>query len=104
MKKVLLTTVTLFALSANANFNSSSHNWNMGSDPFKATISAAESIYKEVEKVNGWRDTAKLIKDAKAAQAKGDSVTALKLAKVAHNQAVRAKEQIPAMQNAGPRF
>jgi len=35
---------------------------------------------------------------------KGDSATALKLAKVAHNQAVRAKEQIPAMKNAGPRF
>ena len=76
----------------------------MGSDPFKSTISEAESIYNEIVKVNGWRDTAKLIKDAKAAHAKGDTATALKLAKVAHNQAVRAKEQVPAMKNAGPRF
>ena len=104
MKKVLLTTTALFALSANANFNDSSHNWNLGSDAFKATISAVESGYKSIEKVNGWRDTPKLIKEAKAAHAKGDKATAMKLAKKAENQVVRAKEQIPAMGTAGPRF
>jgi len=35
-------------------------------------LSLAESIYNEIASVNGWRDTAKLIKDAKAAHAKGD--------------------------------
>ena len=106
MKKVLLTTLTVFALSAQADFMGSSHNWNNGSsDPFKAAVSAAEAGYKANVAANmAWRDTGKMIKTAKKLHKAGKAVAAVAMANKAHRQTVNAKAQTALMGSAGPRF
>ncbi|MCU7846355.1 MAG: SoxXA-binding protein [Candidatus Thiodiazotropha sp. (ex Monitilora ramsayi)] len=57
-------------------------------------IDAAEAARKEAASVNGeWRDTAKMIKKAKAKLAKGDYVGAAKLANEAAKQGHLGYEQ-----------
>jgi len=106
MKKILLTTLTVFAFSAQADYLGSGHNWNDGSsDPFKAAIAAAESGYAANLKAQmAWRDTAKMIKEAKKLQASGNSAAAIALANAAHTQTVNAAAQTVDAVSAGPRF
>ena len=106
MKKILLTTLTVFAFSAQADYLGSGHNWNDGSsDPFKAAIAAAESGYAANLKAQmAWRDTAKMIKEAKKLQASGNSAAAIALANAAHTQTVNAAAQTANAISAGPRF
>jgi len=106
MKKLLLTTLTVFAFSAQADYLGGSHNWNNGSsDPFKAALAAAESGYATNLKAKmAWRDTGKMIKEAKKLQASGNTASALALANKAHTQTVNAAEQTVGAGSAGPRF
>lgn len=107
MKKVLLTTLAVFSLSATAaDFLGSSHNWNNGSsDPFKTTVASAEKGLKaNLSASMAWRDTAKMISEAKKLQASGKTDAALALAKKAHTQTVNAAAQTAAAATAGPRF
>lgn len=106
MKKVLITALSVFALTAQADFLGGSHNWNDGSsDPFKAAVAAAEAGYAANFKANmAWRDTEKMIKEAKKLNAAGKTDAALALANKAHNQTVNATAQAAAAAIAGPRF
>ena len=108
MKKLLLTTLTVFAIaSANASdFLQSSHNWNDGSsDPFKTAITAAETDYAAALAARmAWRDTGKMIKEAKKLHKAGRVDVATALAKKAHKQAVNALAQAAVAGSAGPRF
>jgi len=101
MKKLLLTTVAVFSLSAHsADFLGSSHNWNNGSsDPLKAAIAAATAENKKAKKLGfEWRDTGKFLKEAaKVGGAKG-----LALANKARLQAIDAQKQAAEQANAGP--
>ena len=57
-------------------------------------INDAEMARKKAAKVEGeWRDVGKFIKQAKKALAKGDYVTAMKLAAKAHKQSVLGYRQ-----------
>ncbi|HIP76284.1 MAG TPA: hypothetical protein EYH12_03965 [Psychromonas hadalis] len=105
MKKLLLTTLTVLSMSAYA--VPSCHNWNDGSsDPFAAAISAAEAGYAANLKVNmAWRDTGKMIKEAKKLSATPCSDAALALANKAHTQTVNATTQTSVIASSpGPRF
>ena len=68
-------------------------------------ISAAEHETARVSKVHyEWRDTGKLIKEAKEALKKGDFDTAVKLANKAKEQSTMALAQYEEQKNAtGPR-
>ncbi len=108
MKKLLFTILTVFALSAQAaDFLPSSHNWNSGSsgDAFSAAVSAAEADYAKALAANmAWRDTEKMIKEAKKLHKSGKVDAATALAKKAHKQAVNALAQAAVAGSAGPRF
>jgi hypothetical protein len=106
MKKLILTTLTVFAFSAQADFLGSSHDWNNGSsDPFKAALAAAESGYAANLKAKmAWRDTGKMIKEAKKLQASGNAAGAVALANKAHAQTVNAAAQTVGAGSAGPSF
>ncbi len=57
-------------------------------------IDDADNARKKAGKVDGeWRDTGKMIKQAKAALKKGDHVTAMQLAATAHKQGVLGYQQ-----------
>jgi hypothetical protein len=102
MKKLLLTTLTVFAFSAQADFLPSSHNWNNGSsDPLKSAISSAKAENKKAKSVGfEWRDTGKMIKQAaKVGGAKG-----IALANKAKAQAIDAQKQAVEQASAGPNF
>jgi hypothetical protein len=98
MKKILITALSVFALTAQAGFMGASHDWNNGSsNPFKSAIKAAETGYKANLAVNmAWRDTAKMIKAAKKLNAAGKTAAAVKLANEAHHQTVKATAQLDA--------
>jgi hypothetical protein len=106
MKKILITALSVFALTAQADFLGASHDWNNGSsDPFKSAISAAETGYKANLAVNmAWRDTAKMIKEAKKLNAAGKTAAAVKLANEAHHQTVQATAQVDAAMSADLRL
>ena len=107
MKKILLTTtLTVFVLTAQADFLGSDHNWNNGSsDPYKTAITAAETDYATVLAARmAWRDTGKMIKEAKKLHKAGKVDVATALAKKAHKQAVNALAQAAVAGSAGPRF
>ncbi|MCH9646379.1 MAG: hypothetical protein K0U08_07035 [Proteobacteria bacterium] len=106
MKKLLITALSVFALTAQADFLDGSHNWNNGSsDPFKSAIKAAEAGYKANLAVKmAWRDTGKMIKEAKKLNAAGKTAAAVALANKAHRQSVNATAQTPLAQSAGPLF
>ncbi len=113
MKKILLTTLTVFALSAQADLISvdHEHNWNKSPSAVKSSgssalsgackdaISAATAENKKAKKVGfEWRDTAKFLKKAKKAGGKG----CVKLANKAKAQALNAQQQAKDQANAGP--
>ena len=106
MKKLILTTLTVFAFSAQADFLGSSHDWNNGSsDPFKAALAAAESGYAANLKAKmAWRDTGAMIKEAKKLHKAGKDDAAIALAKKSNTQAVNALAQAAVADFAGPRF
>lgn len=107
MKKLLLTALTVFAFSAQANYYlNNHHNWNKGSlDAVEVAISAVEADYaKALEYSMAWRDTGKLIEEAKKLRKLKHTDEVLALLKVAQNQATRALEQAKASYSAGPRF
>ena len=68
-------------------------------------MKAATSANKAVKKVGyEWRDTGKILKQAKKAKDKKDFDKAYSLAKKAENQAKNAMAQYKENKNAGPRF
>jgi hypothetical protein len=106
MKKIVITVLSVFALTAQADFFSGSHNWNDGSaSPFKASIKAAEIGYKaNLTADMAWRDTGKMIKQAKKLNAEGKTNAAVKLADEAYSQTVNAAAQTALVATAGPIF
>jgi hypothetical protein len=62
-------------------------------------IEKAEAAQKKAGSVGGeWRDTAKMIKQAKAKLAKGDAVAAMRFAAQAHKQAALGYQQATSQQ------
>jgi hypothetical protein len=106
MKKILILTLSVFALSAQAGSSYSSlHNWNNLSVSFKSSINAAETGYKANLAVNmAWRDTGKMIKQAKKLNAAGKKAAAVVLAHQAYQQTVNATAQSMLAADAGPNF
>lgn len=106
MKKVLITVLSVFALTAQADFLGSAHNWNNGSsDSFKSAVKAAEAGYKANLAVNmAWRDTGKMIKEAKKLNATGKTAAAVALANKAYAQTANATAQAAIAGSAGPSF
>lgn len=115
MKRILLTTATIFALSSQADLIAVDHTHNWNKAPFankvsgakasgatcKSTISAARAENKKAKKVGfEWRDTGKFIKQAKKAGGK----KCVKLANKARSQAILAQQQAKDQANASPRF
>ncbi len=102
MKKILLT-LGVFVLSTQTNlfamqYHTNTHNWNNNCE---SAISAANFENEKAKKVSfEWRDTRKLIKEAK--KAGGDKC--VELANKAKNQAILAQQQARDQANAGPRF
>ncbi|WP_428086158.1 hypothetical protein [Candidatus Thioglobus sp.] len=107
MKKVLIIALSVFTFAtAHANFATSSYNWNNSSaDSFKSAVKAAETGYKANLAVNiAWRDTGKMIKEAKKLNAAGKTAAAVALANKAHAQTVNATAQAALAKSAGPSF
>ncbi len=105
MKRVLLIALVLFTLTALAGYMGSLYNWNNNSNSFKYAIVAAEIGYKENLAVDmAWRDTGKMIKEAKKLYKSGKNVAAIILANKAHQQTVNATLQTILAKTAGPRF
>lgn len=128
MKKILLATLAVFTLSAQADLIviDHTHSWDKtaaqkaaakkavikkvtakkaaakkAANACKAAISAAKAENKKAKKAGfEWRDTGKFIKDAKKAGGK----KCLKLANKAKGQAILAQKQAVDQANAGPRF
>lgn len=72
-------------------------------DSVAAAIAAAETALKKAESQGGgWRDTDKLIKDAKAALEKGELDTAMKLAKTAEEEGKLGEQQAMENKNSKP--
>ena len=102
MKKLLLTTLTVFAISsANAaESQPSSHNWNLGSNQCNIALSAAKAENKKARKADfEWRDTRKLMKKAK----KAGGAKCVALAGKAKAQAIGAQQQAKDQAKTGPR-
>ena len=71
----------------------------------EAAIRTAEQKTRQASDVNyEWRDTGKLITQAREALKKGDIASALKLANKASRQSDNALKQYAEQKNAGPRF
>ncbi len=69
---------------------------------FKATVEKADASRKKAASVGGeWRDTGKMIKQAKAAAKKGDYEKALKLANTAYRQGELGYQQAMDQKDAG---
>jgi hypothetical protein len=105
MKKLLLTTLTVFAFSAQAEFLGSCHNWNSGSSGAgAAAIAAATAENKKAKKADfEWRDTGKMIKAAgEALDPSTCDAKAVSLANAARDQALDAQQQAKDQANAGP--
>lgn len=106
MKKLLLTTLTVFAFSAQAaELLGSCHNWNSGSSGAgAAAIAAATAENKKAKKADvEWRDTGKMIKAAgKALDPSTCDAKAVSLANAAKKQAADAQQQGRDQANAGP--
>jgi len=72
-------------------------------DSVAATIAAAEAAQKKANALGGeWRDTEKLIKEAKAALEKGELDSAMKLAKTAEDEAKLGELQASENKNVKP--
>lgn len=119
MKKLLLTTLTVFALSAQADLIAVDHGHNWNSSPtaskatvksaptaaFKAAVKAAKKEQAKARKVGfEWRDIGKFLKGAAKKHKAGDTKGAMKLVKKAKNQAMLGQQQAKDQANAGPSF
>ena len=109
MKKLAIVVATLFILSGCSLFGGGSSGGGDaggggGSPEVAAAIKDAEAAIKKSKSVGGeWRDAAgKILKKAKAAAAKGDDKTALKLAKKAKFQGEMGYQQAKEQEKAGP--
>ena len=103
MKKLLLTTLTVFAISsANAGAGvalSGSQNWGASNNACVIAVGAANAENKKAKKADfEWRDTGKMIKAA--GKAGGDKCVAI--AAAAKEQALDAQQQAKDQANAGP--
>lgn len=111
MKKLAIVGIAIIALS----LSGCSWNWGWpwfggddsggGSDSsVTAAIQAAEASLKRAGSVGGeWRDSKKkYLKKAKAAAAKGDNATAMKMAKKAKFQGEASYQQAMDQKSAGP--
>ena len=75
------------------------------SEEANAAISTAEQKTQQARDVNyEWRDTGKIIKQAKSALKKGEMDTAIKLANKASRQSDNALKQYAQQLDAGPSF
>ena len=100
MKKLLLAASAALFLHACANNPPAT-----SAEDANAAISMAEQKTQQAREVNyEWRDTGKIIKQAKEALKKGDIDTAIKLANKAANQSNNALRQYAEQKNAGPSF
>ena len=99
MRKLLLITAIALGLSACASAPT------VTKEDASAAIAAAEMETKRAAEVKyEWRDTGKLIKEAKEAMKKEDYATAQKLANKAARQSTLAIQQYHDQKNAGPAF
>ncbi|CAC9591903.1 hypothetical protein [uncultured Gammaproteobacteria bacterium] len=111
MRKLLLITLTAFALSVQVDLAAADHAHNGKNSPSgkvsgvelsaacKSAISAASAENRKAKKVGfEWRDTKKFIKQAKKAGGK----KCVKLANKAKAQALNAQQQAKDQANAGP--
>lgn len=72
-------------------------------DTVAAAIAAAEAALKKADSVGGgWRDTDKLVKEAKTALEKGELDNAAKLAKAAQEEAKLGEQQVMDSKGAKP--
>jgi len=107
MKKLaILLAVSMFALSGCSWFGSkptaagAPTGGAVTKESVTAAITSAEAAMKKTEgQGGGWRDTEKLIKDAKTALEKGELDNAMKLAKTAQEEAKLSEQQV--MENRG---
>ena len=109
MKKLALVVATLFILGGCSTFQDQSSgekaaSGGTASPEVEAAIKEAEDAIKKAGTIGGeWRDSSgKLLKNAKAAAAKGDSKAALKLAKEAKFQGEMGYQQAKEQEKAGP--
>jgi hypothetical protein len=105
MKKLAIVVATLFILVGCGTTQEQGGEAAGGASPeVEAAIKEAEDAIKKAASVGGeWRDTSgKILKDAKAAAAKGDSNKALKLAKEAKFQGEMGYQQAKEQEKAGP--
>ncbi len=100
MKKLLVAASAALVLHACANTPPAP-----GPEDANAAINMAEQKTRQAREVNyEWRDTGKIIKQAKEALKKGDVDSAIKLANKAARQSDNALKQYAQQQNAGPNF
>jgi len=106
MKKLAIVVATLFVLVGCGSTKDKGDEAAAGaaSPEVEAAINEAEAAIKKASSVDGeWRDSkGKILKKAKAAAAKGDDKTALKLAKEAKFQGEMGYQQAKEQENAGP--
>ena len=110
MKKLAIVVATLFILSGCSLFSDGGaggggdSSGGAASPEVASAIKDAEDAIKKSKSVGGeWRDAAgKILKAAKAAAAKGDDKTALKMAKKAKFQGEMGYQQAKEQENAGP--
>jgi len=109
MKKLAIVVATLFILGGCSTFSDQPSSEKAAasgeaSPEVAAAIKDAEAAIKKSKSVGGeWRDAnKKILKKAKAAAAKGDDKTALKLAKKAKFQGEMGYEQAKGQEKAGP--
>jgi len=103
MKKLLLTTLAVFAVTSVSagDFMSKGDNWNGGNNACATALKAAKAENKKAKKADfEWRDTGKMMKAAKKAGGK----KCLALAGKAKAQALNAQQQAKDQANAGPSF
>lgn len=106
MKKLAILFSTLFILGGCASMDDSGSTGGSagGNAEVEAIIAKAEAAIKKSASMGGeWRDAKKkILKDAKAALAKGDLKTAEKKAKLALFQGEMGVKQAEEQKNAGP--
>lgn len=110
MKKIAILVFALFAVSGCGLFGDNTGGGGMAasgggsSADVEAAIKAAEAAIKKSASVDGeWRDAKKkILKKAKAAAAKGDNATALKLANMAKFEGEMGYQQAMEQKDAKP--
>ena len=85
---------------SNASSSSAAYN---DKDAASAIMAAEHELTRAIAAENAWRDTAGIIKKAKAAEKAGKFDEAVKLAGVAKRQSDNALAQAEEQKNAGPR-